>query len=83
VSDWTYVTIAYVVVWGSLTVYGVTLARRVSAARQEAKKLQQTHRINGQAAGRSPPDVRQEAPAEVRDEATGQETVPCDTPLAR
>jgi hypothetical protein len=66
--------IAYVVVWGSLTVYGVTLARRVSAARQEAHKLQQTQRINDQTGG--------QAPADVRDDAMGQETVLCDTPLA-
>lgn len=38
-SDWAYVTIAYVVGWGSLAAYAVILARRVSQARRVARSL--------------------------------------------
>jgi hypothetical protein len=39
VSNWTYVAIAYTVVWGSLAVYALLLARRVSQAREVARRL--------------------------------------------
>lgn len=38
-SDWSYVAIAYTVVWGSLAVYALVLARRVTQARQVARRL--------------------------------------------
>ena len=39
-SDWAYVAIAYTVVWGSLAVYALVLARRVSQARRVERELQ-------------------------------------------
>jgi hypothetical protein len=39
VSDWAYVAIAYTVVWGSLAVYAVMLARRVAQSREVARNL--------------------------------------------
>jgi CcmD family protein len=39
VSNWTYVAIAYTVVWGSLAVYALLLARRVSQAQDIARRL--------------------------------------------
>ena len=41
-SDWTYVTIAYVAVWGSLAVYALFLARRVAQAREVARRLRES-----------------------------------------
>jgi hypothetical protein len=42
VSDWWYVAIAYTVVWGSLALYALFLARRVSQARGVARRLRET-----------------------------------------
>jgi hypothetical protein len=42
VSSWTYVALAYTIVWGALAAYAVVLARRVTQARQVAKHLQET-----------------------------------------
>lgn len=41
-SNWAFVAIAYTLVWGSLALYAVLLARRVSQARQVMESLQQT-----------------------------------------
>lgn len=38
-SNWAYVAIAYTVVWGSLAVYAVVLARRVAQARRAVQRL--------------------------------------------
>ena len=38
-SNWAYVAIAYTVVWGSLAVYAVFLARRVAQARKAVQRL--------------------------------------------
>ncbi len=40
-SNWFYVTLAYTVVWGSLAVYAIALARRVAAAREVARSLRE------------------------------------------
>jgi hypothetical protein len=42
VSDWAYVAIAYTVVWGSLAVYAVMLARRVAQGREVARTLRES-----------------------------------------
>jgi hypothetical protein len=47
VSDWAYVTVAYTVVWGSLAVYAVVLARRISRADELATRLRDA--IKGEA----------------------------------
>jgi CcmD family protein len=39
VSDWGYIVIAYVAVWGALAVYALVLARRVRQAEIVARKL--------------------------------------------
>jgi len=39
VSDWSYVTLAYVVAWGGVVVYAVALARRVTSARRLERPL--------------------------------------------
>lgn len=39
VSDWAYVAIAYTIVWGSLAVYALLLARRVAQTRDVAQRL--------------------------------------------
>jgi hypothetical protein len=39
VSDWAYIAIAYTVVWGSLAVYALLLARRVTQARNVDRVL--------------------------------------------
>jgi CcmD family protein len=39
VSNWAYVTIAYLAVWGGLAVYAVILARRVTQAKEVADAL--------------------------------------------
>jgi len=39
VSDWAYVAIAYTLVWGSLALYALFLARRVSQAREVSRRL--------------------------------------------
>jgi hypothetical protein len=39
VSDWGYVTIAFTVVWGSLAVYAIVMARRVTQAQQVTARL--------------------------------------------
>jgi hypothetical protein len=41
-SNWGYVTIAYTIVWGSLAVYALVLARRVAQARSTVVKLRET-----------------------------------------
>lgn len=38
-SNWSYVAIAYIVVWGALAFYALILARRVYQARQFARSL--------------------------------------------
>lgn len=40
-SNWGFVAIAYTLVWGSLALYAVLLARRVAQARQVTEALQQ------------------------------------------
>ena len=40
-SNWGYVAIAYTVVWGSLALYALLLARRVSQARKLAQQLRE------------------------------------------
>lgn len=39
VPDWAYIAIAYTVVWGSLAVYAILLARRVAQTREVARSL--------------------------------------------
>jgi hypothetical protein len=39
VSNWAYVAIAYTVVWGSLAIYALILARRVAQARKVTQRL--------------------------------------------
>ena len=41
-SNWAYVTIAFTLVWGSLVIYALLLARRVAQARDVAQRLQET-----------------------------------------
>lgn len=41
-SDWTYVGVAFTIVWGSLAVYAIVLARRVSQARTVARSLRES-----------------------------------------
>ena len=38
-SDWAYVAIAYTVVWGSLAVYAIVMARRVTQAERVERSL--------------------------------------------
>lgn len=42
VSNWSYVAIAYGVVWGALALYALLLARRVAQARTMADRLHET-----------------------------------------
>jgi len=42
VSDWGYIALAYTVVWGSLAVYAVILARRVAQARHVSRVLRES-----------------------------------------
>jgi hypothetical protein len=51
VSDWGYVAIAYTVVWGSLAVYAVILARRVAQANRVARRLREAGQTKSQADG--------------------------------
>jgi hypothetical protein len=41
-SNWAFVAIAYTLVWGSLAVYALLLARRVAQARDVTRALQQS-----------------------------------------
>ncbi|MGI8824266.1 MAG: hypothetical protein ACR2JC_01210 [Chloroflexota bacterium] len=41
-SNWGYVTIAYTVVWGSLAIYAIVLARRVAQGREVARALKRS-----------------------------------------
>lgn len=41
-SDWTYVAVAFTIVWGSLVIYAIVLARRVSQARAVARGLRES-----------------------------------------
>lgn len=45
-SNWSYVALAFTVVWGSLAVYALVLARRVAQARQVARKLADTRQTD-------------------------------------
>lgn len=45
-SNWGYVAIAYTVVWGSLAIYALLLARRVSQARKVAQQLRRQEADN-------------------------------------
>lgn len=38
-SNWAYVALAYTVVWGSLALYAVILARRVAQTRESTRRL--------------------------------------------
>lgn len=40
-SDWTYVAAAFTIVWGSIAIYAIVLARRVSQARAVARTLRE------------------------------------------
>lgn len=40
-SEWTYVAAAFTIVWGSLAIYAIILARRVSQAQQVARALRE------------------------------------------
>jgi hypothetical protein len=51
VHDWSYVVIAYTVVWGALIGYAMVLARRVSQAQEVARKLREALREDPTAAG--------------------------------
>ena len=42
VSNWGYIALAYTVVWGSLAVYAIVLARRVAQASRVAAALRQS-----------------------------------------
>jgi len=50
VSNWAYVAIAYTVVWGSLAVYAVLLARRVVQARDVARRMSEVAGADTEAA---------------------------------
>jgi hypothetical protein len=41
-SNWAFVAIAYTLVWGSVAVYALLLARRVAQARDVTQVLQQS-----------------------------------------
>ncbi|HEY8686150.1 MAG TPA: hypothetical protein VIO57_11135 [Chloroflexota bacterium] len=41
-SNWGFVAIAYTLVWGSVAIYALVLARRVAQARQVTQILQQS-----------------------------------------
>jgi hypothetical protein len=45
VSDWTYISLAYAIVWGGLAAYALALARRVFQAQTLERRLgeMQTH----------------------------------------
>ncbi|MGH2443504.1 MAG: hypothetical protein ACRDFX_10110 [Chloroflexota bacterium] len=43
-SSWGYVAIAYILVWGSLAIYGLLLARRVVQARKTTRELRESAR---------------------------------------
>lgn len=40
-SEWTYVAAAFTIVWGSIAIYAIILARRVSQAQQVARTLRE------------------------------------------
>lgn len=44
--DWGYLAIAYTIVWGSLVVYAIVLARRVMQAKEVARTLR--HSLSGE-----------------------------------
>jgi hypothetical protein len=68
VSDWTYVALAFTVVWGALAIYALILARRVTQARIVA---------DGRPQGAAPTEAHQtEPPPQDRDSAV------CDAPPA-
>jgi hypothetical protein len=41
VSNWGYVAIAYIAVWGALALYALTLAQRVTQARRVAQAMRE------------------------------------------
>jgi hypothetical protein len=58
VSSWTYVAIAYTVVWGALAVYALLLARRVAQAKEVERRLEDTDSGAGKRASASRPYTR-------------------------
>ena len=46
-SDWTYITIAYVLAWGGLAIYALALARRVLQARRLERRLREMIHADG------------------------------------
>lgn len=40
-SDWGYVAVAFTIVWGSLAIYAILLARRVTQARELARSIRE------------------------------------------
>ena len=67
-SDWTYIVIAYLVVWGALAGYALLLARRVSASRAVARALRDA--------------THEHAPAAAGHGGTGEDSAVCDAPPA-
>jgi hypothetical protein len=48
-SNWAFVAIAYTLVWGSVALYALLLARRVAQARGVTRILQESVQNDGQA----------------------------------
>ena len=79
-SDWTYITIAYVLAWGGLTVYALTLARRVLQARRLERRLREV--IDAEAARSSiGPEAAQARSMTAGWQAEGDRSA-CDVPPA-
>lgn len=45
-SDWTYISLAYAIVWGGLAAYALTLARRVYQARVLERRLDEIQNVS-------------------------------------
>jgi hypothetical protein len=93
VSNWGYVTIAYTVVWGSLAVYAIVLARRVSQAREVAARLRDAAYREEAPTGTAPDGAVQSAAGDTGVRLAGdsqsifdspsivdQDSAPCDVP---
>jgi hypothetical protein len=53
VSNWSYVAIAFIAVWGALAVYALTLARRVTQAARIAEAMREASQVATSAAHES------------------------------
>jgi hypothetical protein len=81
VSDWSYVTIAYIVAWGGVSVYALALGRRLFAARRLERRLRAMIESNVSVPAATDPAGRRDTTVPAGWAAEGDGSA-CDVPPA-